>query len=152
MGDKDLLCITWARVLFFPSFRRSGSGCTMKTSCGVRIKPFCGKRRKKEWQGLQISATLGADTFSRWAFREDTFLKQNSLPVHRSCWPPLCSLSPLQAAVDQCNGSGQFHNGIPRNRYCESRSQNWAKKAHRWSWHLDGNLGQKRRAWKRRAL
>ena len=40
-GAKDLLWITWARVLFFSSPSRSGSGCTIKTSSGVRINPCC---------------------------------------------------------------------------------------------------------------
>lgn len=44
-GDKDLLWITWARVLFFPSLSRSGRGCTIKTSCGVRIIPCCTRNR-----------------------------------------------------------------------------------------------------------
>ena len=44
-GDKDLLWITWARVLFFPSLSLSGRGCTIKTSCGVRIIPCCTRNR-----------------------------------------------------------------------------------------------------------
>ena len=64
MGDRDLLCITWARVLFFASFKRSGSGCTMKASCGVRIKPFCKKRRK-----MNARTTV----FSNTAFQEGHF-------------------------------------------------------------------------------
>lgn len=61
MGDRDLLCITWARVLFFASFKRSGSGCTMKASCGVRIKPFCKKRRKMNARTTVFSNTAFQD-------------------------------------------------------------------------------------------
>lgn len=40
-GANDLLWITWARVLFFPRLRRSGTGWIMKISCCVLIIPCC---------------------------------------------------------------------------------------------------------------
>lgn len=78
--------------------------------------------------------------------------KNISLPIHRSYWEPLYfSISfLLREGADRCNGSDQFHYGIPNCCYRGSQSQNWQRINHGSEWRSHGNLDRNRIVWSKR--
>ena len=74
-------------------------------------------------------------------------INKKSLPVHRSCWEPLCFFFLPRRAADQCNDSGQFHNEIPSCCFLESLPQNWKRITDGSVWRSNANLDRKLTVW-----